>query len=144
MWADILLAAERGHLLRVATWGSASVVAGGAVLLLVTLRGARAPLLLHFGLQTVSWGALALALAALGWRALALRDVTAAARLLEREHLVIAAEGALLAAGIGLVTVGRRRDRPGAIGAGLALLLHGAALLVLDVRFARWLERAVP
>ena len=45
MWSDTFLAIERGHLLRVAAWGTASVIAGTLLLALIALRRQRSPLL---------------------------------------------------------------------------------------------------
>lgn len=56
MFADTLLAAERGHLLRLALWGAMSVVAGSAILALLSARRVRSPLLQHFAIQTAAWG----------------------------------------------------------------------------------------
>ena len=81
MFADTLLAAERGHLLRLALWGAMSVVAGSAILALLSARRVRSPLLQHFAIQTAAWGAVDLAICAAAWRGLTLRDLTGAVAL---------------------------------------------------------------
>lgn len=145
MWADTLLDAERMHLIRMAIWGGASVIAGTIVLALLAARRSRAPLPLHFAIQTAAWGALTLALAAGAWRSLALRDVSGAASLLRTSRLNLWLDAGYIALGATLAVagwlVGRRR---GAVGAGVAIVAQGLALLVLDARFVAFLQRAVP
>lgn len=135
MWADSFLALERAHLARLALWGGASLVAG-ATLLAVVWRAARSPLLFHFGLQTLLWGAIDLAFAAAGWNGLALRDLQSAARLDRFLWLNVGLDAGYVGIGGAIAAtswiLGRRM---GGVGAGLAIVVQGLALLALDARF---------
>ena len=64
MWADTLLALERGHLLRLALWGGASVLAGSLIVAWLAVRRVDAALLRHFAIQTAAWGVIDLAICA--------------------------------------------------------------------------------
>lgn len=134
MWSDTLQAIERAHLLRVGAWGAASVLVGTLLLALVAARRGRAPLLFQFALQTAAWGAVDVALAAWGLRALAPRDYAAATRLDRLLWLNAGLDVGYVAAGVTLATaawtLGRRM---GGVGAGLGVILQGVALLLLDV-----------
>ena len=137
MWSDTLLVAERAHLLRLLAWGAGSVLAGSAILaLLAARRAGRPPLLSHFAIQTAAWGAIDLALAALAWRDLAPRDIAGAAHLDRLLWLNTGLDVGYIAVGVTLALTGwllGRRLAP--VGAGLGVVVQGAALLLLDVRF---------
>ena len=81
MWADTLLAVERAHLLRLAAWGGASLLVGSGLLGLLRVRGYRSALLDHFGIQTLAWGVIEVAIALVGVLRLELRDLAGATRL---------------------------------------------------------------
>ncbi len=135
MWADSFLALERTHLARLALWGGASLVAG-AVLLAVVRRPARSQLLFHFALQTAIWGTIDLAFAAVGWNGLALRDLQSAARLDRFLWLNLGLDAGYVGIGAAIGgtswVLGRRL---GGVGAGVAIVVQGMALLILDARF---------
>jgi hypothetical protein len=161
MWSDTLLLAERQHLMRLALWGAMSVLTGTVLLALVAARRLDSPLLRHFAIQGGAWGAVELAVAVLGLRTLALRDWAGAMRLVHQLWLKTGLDVAIVAVGATLAIMGwslaaRRvtaRDgtagdpgsasplglddipprRLGAVGAGVAVALHGAAMGVLDV-----------
>lgn len=146
MFADTLLAFERAHLVRLLAWGAGSVLAGTLLLALVAARRAAgpAPLLWHFAVQTVAWGAIDLALALWAQRGLALRD-NAGARALERLlWLNLGLDVGYVAVGVTLALtgwiVGRRL---GAVGAGLGVVVQGAALFLLDVLFVQQIQGSV-
>ncbi|HET7458647.1 MAG TPA: hypothetical protein VFJ74_13455 [Gemmatimonadaceae bacterium] len=151
MWSDSLLAAERSHLLRLLAWGAGSAIVGSLLLvalIVATRRGAAgasaagvaageaSPLLLHFAIQTAAWGAIDLVIAALAWRGLAMRDVDGATRLDRLLWLNAGLDVGYVAVGVTLAAagwiIGRRL---GAVGAGLGIVVQGAALLVLDAKF---------
>jgi hypothetical protein len=144
MWADTLLVAERAALLRLAIWGMGSVVSGTALFALLAVRRVRSALLEGFALQTVIWGAIALARFVEGMAALVPRDVAAATRLDHWVWFVSGLDVGLVLVGATLVVVGWRPVRRlGMIGAGLALAVQGVALLALDARFATILSGLV-
>ncbi|MBC7975322.1 MAG: hypothetical protein H7138_10075 [Myxococcales bacterium] len=107
------------------------------MLLAVTRRTRlRSPLLFHFGLQTTAWGLIDLVLAGNAWRALALRDLQSATQLDRFLWLNVGLDVGYIAAGATLAIacwlLGRRA---GGIGAGIAIVVQGIGLLLIDARF---------
>ncbi|HNV74754.1 MAG: hypothetical protein IPK33_17830 [Gemmatimonadetes bacterium] len=142
MFADTLLAAERGHLLRLALWGAMSVVAGSAILALLSARRVRSPLLQHFAIQTAAWGAVDLAICAAAWRGLTLRDLTGAVALDRFLWFNIGLDVGYVAVGVTLAVVGWRLTRSLAlIGAGIGVIVQGIALALLDLVLASLITR---
>ena len=142
MWADTLLAAERAHLIRLGAWGAASLFVGSALLGLLRIRGHRSSLLDYFGLQTAAWGALTLALALAGLQHLELRDLAGATRLDRFLWLNIGLDTGYVMVGITLLVLGWRVMRSlGLIGAGVAVIVQGSALALLDLVFAGQISR---
>ena len=134
MWADTLLALERGHLLRLAAWGGCSLVLGATLLLALRWRGS-APLVRHFAIQTAAWGAIDLGLVLWSQRTLALRDYAGAQRLISTLWLNTGLDAGYVAIGCTLVlTAWRWGARAGGIGAGIGVCVQGLALLLLDLR----------
>jgi hypothetical protein len=111
------------------------VLLGSAVHAYLAARRTRSPLLTSFAIQTAAWGAIELALAALAWRDLAPRDVTGAMQL---DHLLWLNAGldvGYVAVGATLAVTGWALGRRLAlVGAGLGVVVQGAALLLLDAR----------
>ena len=125
MWADTLLSLERGHLIRLALWGGASVVLGTALLTFLVWRRTHAPLLRHFAMQTLAWGAVDLAL----------RDFAGAQSLVSFLWLNTGLDVGYVMVGATLaLTCWKLGPRPGGIGAGTAIIVQGLALLLLDIR----------
>jgi hypothetical protein len=142
MWADTLLAIERAHLIRLAVWGGASLLVGSALLGLMRARGHRSALLDHFGIQTMAWGAVELVLAAAGLQRLELRDLAGATRLDRFLWLNIGLDGGYVMVGITLLVLGWRvTRRMGLVGAGMAVMIQGAALALLDLVLAGQISR---
>ena len=142
MWTDTLLAVERAHLLRLALWGAASLLIGTALVAVLRLGRPRSPLLKHFGIQTGAWGAVELGVALLLLRSLALRDLSGATRLDRRVWMNIGLDVGYVLVGITLVVIGWRAVRRfGLVGAGMAIVLQGAALAVLDLLLAGQISR---
>lgn len=142
MWADTLLSAERAHLLRLAIWGGASLIVGGALLALLRLRRERSSLLHHFAIQTAAWGAVDLALALLGRQRLELRDLAGATRLDRSLWLNIGLDTGYVMVGLTLLVLGWRvARRPGLVGAGLGVIVQGSGLAVLDLVLAAQISR---
>jgi hypothetical protein len=142
MWADTLLALERAHLMRLSLWGGASLLVGSVLLGLMRARGHRSTLLDHFGIQTVAWGAFDLALAATGLQRLELRDLNGATRLDRFLWLNIGLDLGYILVGITLLVLGWRLSRRmGFVGAGMAVIVQGSALALLDLVLAGQISR---
>lgn len=135
MWADTLISLERGHLLRLSLWAGASLLTGAALLIWLRWRREPAPLLRHFAIQMLAWGAVDFALSAWAQRGLALRDFSAAQQLVNFLWLNTGLDAGYIMLGATLaITCWRLGPRPAGIGAGIAIVLQGFALLLLDVR----------
>lgn len=142
MYADTLLAAERGHLLRLALWGALSVVVGTGVWGVLAVRRVRSPLLLNFAIQTGAWGAVDLAICAAAWRTLRLRDLAGAIALDRFLWFNIGLDAGYVAVGATLAIVGWRLTRSLAlVGAGIGIIVQGSALAVLDLLLASLITR---
>lgn len=142
MWADTLLAFERAHLLRLAIWGGTCLLIGSALLALFRVRRHRSSLLEHFGIQTALWGAIDLALALLGLQRLELRDLGSATRLDRFLWLNVGLDAGYVLVGFTLLVIGARvLRRPGLVGAGLAVIVQGSALALLDLLLANNISR---
>ena len=118
---------------RLTRWGTASVVVGGALALFPRTRS--------FGLQNLMWGAIDAGLAAFTRRQ---RSVPKK-RMLRRILLVNAAlDVGYVATGAHLAartpSFGGRLSRADARGHGLAIVIQGAALFVIDLTAARRLR----
>ena len=142
MWADTLQALERAHLLRLVVWGGASLLVGSVLLALLRQREHRSSLLFHFGLQTALWGAIDVALAVIGLERLGLRDLAGATRLDRFLWLNIGLDTGYVMVAITLLVFGWRvPQRPGLVGAGLAVITQGSALAILDLVLAGQIAR---
>jgi Family of unknown function (DUF6992) len=144
MWSDTLLAAERSHLIRIAVWAATSAVFGTALVTTITLRRLAAPILLWFAIQTLAWGSLELIISAARWRALSMRDVSAATRLDRLTWFGVGLDVGVVAMGVVAIALAwAHRRRLGAFGGGLGIVVQGLGLLVLDLTFASILARLV-
>ena len=142
MWADTLLRAERLHLVVVMAWSAASVIAGTGALLVLSLSKSASALLRGFALTCIGCGVLELALAALAYRELPLRNLSAAVRLDRTVWFELGFFSASTAAGGAFALVSWRvSKRLGGIGVGVAVALQGLALAILDMRFATVISR---
>jgi hypothetical protein len=136
-WADALLAAERVAVAKMMVWALASLAAGSLLLTIVRIRSLATPLLHHFGLQLVAWGAVEGAWALWSRRGLALRDLSAAVALDRSVWFHVGLETGMLAVGVTIAACGWRFGRKqAAVGAGLGVALHGAALALIDLQLA--------
>ncbi len=142
MWADTLLVAERAHLLRLAVWGGASLLIGTAVVAMLRIGRRRSSLLEQFGIQIAAWGAIELGVALVGQRSLSLRDLADATRLDRILWLKIGLDVGYVLVGLTLTVLGWRAVRRlGLVGAGIAVILQGTALAVLDLLLAGQISR---
>lgn len=142
MWADTLLATERAHVLRLVAWGAASVLVGTALLAWLLAGRRQTALLRHFAIQTAAWGAVDLALAAIAFGSLALRDLAGATRLDRIVWLNIGLDAGYVLVGLTLAITGWRLGRRlGLVGAGIGVIVQGAALALLDLVLAVHISR---
>jgi hypothetical protein len=141
MWGDTFLAIERAHLLRLCAWGVLSVFAGVIVATIAVARQrhdpvARSSLVLQFGIMTALWGVVDLALAALSIHDLHERDVASVIQLGNVVWLNAGFDAGYIGVGATLALCGWLFGRRlGPVGAGLAVVMQGLALLTLDARF---------
>jgi uncharacterized protein DUF6992 len=142
MWADTLLSAERALLLRLLAWGALSVLMGTGLSAWLRLRSRSSALLEHFAIQMAGWGALELAFVALSWRSLTPRDLSAATRLDRLLWLNAGLDVGYILVGAALAITGWRLGRRlGVVGAGIGVVVQGAALLLLDLILASQISR---
>ena len=137
MWADTILHAERQHLLQLLLWAGLSIVAATAVAAMLMARRVRSPLLVHFAVQMAAWGTLVGGTAAVRLSAAALRDVSGAARLERMVWMNVGLDAGYVAAGMMLaLSAWVLARKMAAVGAGVAIMVQGLALLVLNLQFA--------
>ena len=142
MWADTLLAAERAHIIRLLVWGGGSVLVGTVLLAWLHRGRRRSALLEHFGIQIAGWGAAELAFGATALATLATRDLAAATRLDRLLWLNVGLDAGYVLVGLTLLVTGWRLGRRlGMVGAGLAIVIQGIALGLLDLVLASQISR---
>lgn len=141
-WADALLQVEQLHLLKLLVWAALSITIGTALLALLRVRRAESPLLLHFAIQSIAWGAVDAAIALWARSGLALRDLASAVALDRFVWLNIGLDVGYVGVGATLAILGARiARRPGLVGAGLGVVVQGLALTVLDLQLAAGIVR---
>ena len=142
MWSDVLQHAERLHFLRLCLWGALSTFAGTGLLVIGHVRAGRSTLISRFAWVCGSLGAVELLIAAIAYRSVRLRDIAGATRLDRLAwfqlglYLGLAGVGLTLALASRVMTL--RSGEPGerslaALGAGVAMALHGLALATLEL-----------
>jgi hypothetical protein len=142
MFADTLLTLERAHLARLLVWAVGSILSGTLLLAVAALRGGAgpAPLLRHFAIQTAAWGAINLAIVLWAQRGLKLRDYAGARSLDRILWLNLGLDVGYIGVGVTLAVAGWLLGRRlGAVGAGVGIVVQGAALFVLDLALVRQL-----
>jgi hypothetical protein len=144
MWSDTLLALEHAHLLRLFAWSATSVVVGTSLYAVLTVRGIASVLLRQFAIQTVAWGLVNLVVAATGMLRLVERDLASATRLDRLLWLSLGLDAGVVLLGATLATTGWALSRRlGIVGAGIGVLVQGAGLLALDLRFVAMTARVL-
>lgn len=141
MWADTLQSFERQHLLQLLEWGGASVLIGLLLLLVLSLRRIKAPLLSHFAIQSAIWGTAELVWGAFAYRDVPLRDYEGAASLARVLWIAIGFEAGAILVGITLAVGGWTYvKRLGFVGAGIGIIVQASALIVLDLILVRAIQ----
>jgi hypothetical protein len=136
MFADTLMQLERAYLERLALWGAASMLVGTAVLAVLALRRGRSLLLTQFAVQTTMWGAGVLAFGLVRLRTVALRDLASATQLDRLLWFAAGLDIGIIAVGVVLALASVKfGQRLGPLGASLAVVVQGAALLVAHAQF---------
>jgi hypothetical protein len=142
VFADTLFRAEQQHLLRLFAWCALSIIAGTALATTLAVRRIRSPLLTHFATQMAAWGGVFGAIAIVRWTTLPTRDLSSAARLERLVWLNVGLDVGYVGIGAALAAVawllGRRA---GLLGAGIAIVIQGLALLVIELQFAAAISR---
>lgn len=142
MWADTLLAAERAHIVRLLVWGGGGVLVATALLAWLHRGRRRSALLEHFGIQTAAWGAVEIAFGAIALATLATRDLAGATRLDRLLWLNVGLDAGYVLVGLTVLATGWRLGRRlGMVGAGLAIVVQGIALGLLDLVLASQISR---
>lgn len=143
MYADTLMELERGHLLRLGLWALLSVVLGASLIGLIYWRKTGAPFLQHFAIQLFAWGLVDAAIVGWGWKSLAFRDYAAAMQLQKFLWLNVGLDAGYVGVGITIAIAGwLLGKRPGALGAGVGVVVQGFALFVLDLRLLTVIDGA--
>ena len=114
---------------------------GCLLLLFLSLRQIQAPLLSHFGIQSVLWGAAELAWGAFAYRDVPLRDYEGAASLARVLWVAIGFEAGAILVGITLLVGGWTYvKRLAVVGAGIGIIVQASALIVLDLILVRAIQ----
>lgn len=142
MYADTLLSLERAHLLRLIAWGAASVIAGTALLAWLRVGARQSSLLRHFAIMSTAWGGFDLVLGLVLSTQLSIRDIAGATRLDRLVWLNIGLDVGYVLVGLTLAVVGWKvARRLGLVGAGIAVVVQGFALALLDLMLAAQVSR---
>ena len=142
MFADSLLHAEQMHLFGLLIWGGGSVLVGTLVFVVVASRRLETTMLRHFAVQMVIWGLLEIAYVAIAWQGLGLRDVSGATRLDRLLWMNLGLDVGAITAGAAVATIGWLNGRRlGLLGAGVGVIVQGAALFLINAQLAALISR---
>ena len=108
------------------------------LLLVLSARRIRAPLISHFATQCGLWGAAELVWGAFAYRDVPLRDYEGAASLARILWMAVGLEAGAILIGITLAIGGWSYvKRLGFVGAGIGIAIQASALIVLDLILVR-------
>jgi len=132
--------------MRILVWALTCVLAGTGVLAVLAVRRWSSALLSAFAIQTIAFGVFEATVAAVALSGLVPRDLSAATRLDQHLWFETGLDVGCIAVGVAVVltTVGWTHGRRlGGVGAGLGIIVQGAALLALDARFLAIVSRFI-
>ena len=136
MWAYPRPSFELQHLFRLLLWGGASVLIGSLLLIGLSFRRSRAPLVSNFATQCAIWGSAELIWGWYAGRDVPLRDYEGAASLARLLWLAIGLEAGAILVGLTLAIGGWTYvKRLGLVGSGMGIVLQASALITLDLIF---------
>ena len=142
MWADTLLAGEQALFLRLLVWSALSILVGTGLIAWLRISAPLSPLLHRFGQSMAMWGLVEALVAIAALSTVATRDLSAATRLDRFLWFNIGLDIGYLLVGAALVALGWQFGRRlGAVGMGLATIVHGSALALLDLSLAAQISR---
>jgi hypothetical protein len=142
VWADIVLHAEQQHLLRLLFWAGLSILGATGVATMMAVRRVHSPFLAYFAGQMAIWGAAVGAIAGFGWSRAHLRDLSGAARLERLVWMNVGFDAGYVAVGVVLaLSAWMIARKMAAVGAGVAIVVQGVALLLIDLQFASAISR---
>jgi len=141
MWADALLRAEQLHLIRIMAWGALAVVVGTALVSARLVARWRGAMLSALGIPLAALGVLELLGGGALYRSATLTDAAGAARLQNLTWFQLGLFAGCALAGALVAAVARRAGMPRTVGAGIALAIHGAALVALTTAFVPIVSR---
>jgi hypothetical protein len=142
VFADTFFRAEQQHLLRLFVWCALSILTGTALATTLAVRRIRSPLLTQFAAQMAVWGGIFGAIAIARWTTLRIRDLSGATRVERLVWFTTGLDVGFVAVGVALgVMAWFLGRRAGLLGAGIAVAIHGLAVLVIDLQFAASISR---
>ena len=130
--------------MRLLVCGASSVLLATAALAMLAVRRWSSPLLTHSAIQTAAWGAIDVAVGAFAWLALSLRALAGAVDRFVWLNigLNIGLDAGYVAVGATLAIVGwKPAHNLGLVKAGCGVVLHGAALPLMDLVLASVIAR---
>lgn len=142
MWADSFLRAEQQHVALLLVWSAVTVLSATVLAITLVARHRASPMLTQFARQLAVWGLLAAVVAGVEWHGIHLRDLASATRVERLLWLRVGFDAGIVGMGTILAAAGWWIARsPGAIGAGMSIIVHGLALFAIDVQFASSVSR---
>lgn len=135
MWADTVFQAEQLHLHQLLVWSGLSLGVAAILAVALAARRSRSSLLTNFAGQMAAWGVLIGAVAWIEVARLHLPDLAGATRLERTLWMSIGFDTAYIGVGATLaLTAWLLARRLGPVGAGVAIVVQGLALLTMHAQ----------
>ena len=123
-------------------WAGLTVLTATVLAITLAAQHRVSPLLTRFATLLAVCGLVVAIVAGIEWHGVHLRDVASATRVERLMWLRIGFDLGIVGMGSILAVAGRAiARRPAAIGAGMAIVVHGLALFAIDVQFASRVSR---